>query len=101
MELLIEPAAWCFSTWCGMTAPDSLLAHHPTITPREWAVTRSEFTLPPVYKACLLVRHSRGQRHFIMAIACSMHGSPQQLLAHARDCSWHGSPQEAWRKRHH
>jgi hypothetical protein len=34
-------------------------------------VTRSEFTLAPAYKACLLVRHSRGQRHLIMAIARS------------------------------
>jgi hypothetical protein len=35
-----------------------------------WAVTRSEFTLAPAYKACLLVRHRVGQRHLIMAIAC-------------------------------
>jgi hypothetical protein len=34
-------------------------------------VTRSEFTLAPVYKACLLVRHSGGQHHLIMAIAHS------------------------------
>jgi hypothetical protein len=32
-------------------------------------VTRREFTLAPAYKACLLVRHSGGQRHLIMAIA--------------------------------
>jgi hypothetical protein len=32
-------------------------------------VTRSEFTLAPAYKACLLVRHSGGQRHLIMVIA--------------------------------
>jgi hypothetical protein len=37
-------------------------------TPR-MGVTRSEFTLAPAYKACLLVRHSGGQRHLIMAIA--------------------------------
>jgi hypothetical protein len=59
-----------------MTAPDSLLAHHPITMPQEWAVTKSEFTLTPAYKACLLVRHSRGQHHLIMAIA---RGS--QLLA--------------------
>jgi hypothetical protein len=64
-----------------MTAPDSLLTHHPTITPRKWAVTRSEFTLVPAYKACLLVRHSGGQRHLIMAIAHGTHGSPQRLLS--------------------
>ena len=52
-------------------APDVLLAHHPTITPREWAVTRSEFTLAPAYKACLLVRHSGGQ--LSSAIACGTH----------------------------
>jgi hypothetical protein len=34
-------------------------------------VTRHEFTLTPAYKACLLVRHSGGQRHLIMAIAHS------------------------------
>ena len=34
-------------------------------------VTRSEFTLAPAYKACLLVRHSGGPRHLIMAIARS------------------------------
>jgi hypothetical protein len=49
--------------------------------PRDWAVTRSEFTLAPAYKACLLVRHSRGQRHLIMAIARGTHSSPQRLLA--------------------
>jgi hypothetical protein len=32
-------------------------------------VTTREFTLAPVYKACLLVRHSGGQRHLIMVIA--------------------------------
>jgi hypothetical protein len=65
-------------------APDLLLAHHPTIMPREWAVTKSEFTLVPAYKACLLVRHSGGQHHLIMAIAC--------MTLHS-DCSLHGSPQ--------
>jgi hypothetical protein len=40
-------------------------------TPR-FGVTRSEFTLAPAYKACLLVRHSGGQRHLIMAIARGM-----------------------------
>jgi hypothetical protein len=40
-------------------------------TPR-WAVTRREFTLAPAYKACLLVRHSGGQCHLIMAIARGM-----------------------------
>jgi hypothetical protein len=49
-------------------------------TPR-MGVTRSEFTLAPAYKACLLVRHSGGPRHLIMAIAHSTHGSPQRLLA--------------------
>jgi hypothetical protein len=39
------------------------------ITPLRWAVTRREFTLAPAYKACLLVRHSGGQRHLIMVIA--------------------------------
>jgi hypothetical protein len=55
-------------------------------------VTRSEFTLAPVYKACLLVRHSGGQRHLIMAIACgsALHSD---YWRHARDCSRHGSPQ--------
>jgi hypothetical protein len=43
-------------------------------------VTKSEFTLAPAYKACLLVRHSGGQRHLIMAIARGTHGSPQRLL---------------------
>jgi hypothetical protein len=42
-------------------------------------VTRSEFTLAPAYKACLLVRHSGGPRHLIMAIARGTHGSPQRL----------------------
>jgi hypothetical protein len=44
-------------------------------------VTRSEFTLAPAYKACLLVRHSGGPCHLIMAIARGTHGSPQRLLA--------------------
>jgi hypothetical protein len=70
-----------FQHLCGMTAPDSLLAHHPTITHREWAVTRSESSLAPAYKACLLVRHSGGQCHLIMASARSTQGSPQRLLA--------------------
>ena len=65
-------------------------------TPR-MGVTRSEFTLAPAYKACLLVRHSGGPRHLIMAIARGTHGSPQRLLA-AR--MWllaarTGSPQES------
>ena len=34
-------------------------------------MTRREFTLAPAYKACLLVRHSRGQRHLIIANAHS------------------------------
>jgi hypothetical protein len=49
-------------------------------TPR-MGVTRSEFTLTPAYKACLLVRHSGGPRHLIMAIARGTHCSPQRLLA--------------------
>ena len=58
---------------------------------RRMGVTRSEFTLAPAYKACLLVRHSGGPRHLIMAIARGTHGSPQRLLAaHMR---LHGSPQ--------
>jgi hypothetical protein len=36
-------------------------------------VTRREFTLALVHKACLLVRHSGSQRHLIMSIA---HGTP-------------------------
>jgi hypothetical protein len=41
-------------------------------------VTRCEFTLAPEYKACLLVKHSRGQHHLIMAIArgTALHMSP-------------------------
>jgi hypothetical protein len=35
MAPLLYPTAWRFSTWYGVTAPDSLLTHHPTITPRE------------------------------------------------------------------
>jgi hypothetical protein len=34
-----------------------------------WAVTRREFTLALVHKACLLVRRSGSQCHLIMAIA--------------------------------
>jgi hypothetical protein len=49
-------------------------------TPR-MGVTRSEFTLAPAYKACLLVRHSGGLRHLIMVIARGTHGPPQRLLA--------------------
>jgi hypothetical protein len=48
---------------------------------RRMGVTRSEFTLAPAYKACLLVRHSEGPHHLIMAIAHGTHGSPQRLLA--------------------
>ena len=44
-------------------------------------MTRSEFTLAPSYKASLLVSHSGGPRHLIMAIARGTHGSPQRLLA--------------------
>ena len=63
-------------------------------TPR-MGVTRSEFTLAPAYKACLLVRHSGGPRHLIMAIARGTHGSPQRLLvAHMRLLAARtGSPQ--------
>lgn len=92
---LYSPQPWRFSTWYGVSAPDLLFAHHPTIMPREWAVTRSEFTLAPVYKACLLVRHSGGQGHLIIAIARCTHCSPQRLLtarALHSDCSRHGSP---------
>jgi hypothetical protein len=65
-------------------------------TPR-MGVTRSEFTLAPAYKACLLVRHSGGQRHLIMAIARGTHGSPQRLLAaHTRLLAAHtGSPHKS------
>jgi hypothetical protein len=49
-------------------------------TPR-MGVTRSEFTLAPAYRTCLLVRHSGGPRHLIMAIARCTNGSPQRLLA--------------------
>jgi hypothetical protein len=49
-------------------------------TPR-MGVARSEFTLAPAYRTCLLVRHSGGPRHLIMAIARGTHGSPQRLLA--------------------
>jgi hypothetical protein len=56
-------------------------------------VTRSEFTLAPAYKACLLVRHSGGQRYLIMVIA---HGTAlhSDYWWHAHDCLRHGSPQE-------
>ena len=57
----------------------------------EWVVTRREFTLTPAYKACLLVRHSGGQRHLIMAIARGMHGSPQRLLAARLSTLWQTS----------
>jgi hypothetical protein len=53
-------------------------------------VTRSEFTLAPAYKACLLVRHSGGQRHLIMAIARGM-ALHRDYWRHALDCSLHGS----------
>jgi hypothetical protein len=59
----------------GVSAPDvacQLLICCSPITPLlcpRWAMTRREFTLAPAYKACLLVRHSGGQRHLIMAIA--------------------------------
>jgi hypothetical protein len=56
----------------GVTAPDSLLVHHPITTPQRWAVTRREFTLALAHKACLLVRHSGSQHHLIMAIAHGM-----------------------------
>ena len=47
-------------------------------------MTRSEFTLAPAYKACLLVRHSGGQRHLIMAIARGMHAISQGMALHSR-----------------
>jgi hypothetical protein len=40
-------------------------------------VTWHEFTLAPVHITCFPVRHSRGQRHLVMAIA---HGSPQKVI---------------------
>ena len=45
-------------------------------------MTRREFTLAPAYKACLLVRHSGGQRHLIMAIArgTALHTWPQVVV---------------------
>jgi hypothetical protein len=77
----------------GVSAPDMAcqlliccLPITPLLRPR-WAMTMSEFTLAPAYKACLLVRHSGGQRHLLMTIAlCSR-------LLKPRDCSPHGSPQ--------
>jgi hypothetical protein len=54
-------------------------------------VTRSELTLAPAYKACLLVRHSGGQRHLIMAIVRARL-STAITGWHARDCSRHSSP---------
>jgi hypothetical protein len=72
MALLIEPSAmvfqnlmWCVSSW--FVARPS-----PHYYALRWAVTRYEFTLAPVYKTCLLVRHSEGQCHLIMAIASGM-----------------------------
>ena len=59
-------------------------------------VTRSEFTLVPAYKACLLVRHSRGQHHLIMVIARGM-ALHSNYWRHAHDCSRHGSPHLAMR----
>jgi hypothetical protein len=32
---LYSPQPWRFSTWYGVSAPDLLLAHHPTTTPRD------------------------------------------------------------------
>jgi hypothetical protein len=84
-----EPGKWrCFyNPQRDVSAPDMAwqlpircLPITPLFTPR-MGVTRSEFTLAPAYKACLLVRHSGGPRHLIMAIARGTHGSPQRLLA--------------------
>jgi hypothetical protein len=61
-SMTLQHLMWHDSSW---------FVAHPSphyYTPR-WAVTRSEFTLTPAYKACLLVRHSGGQRHLIMSIA--------------------------------
>jgi hypothetical protein len=61
----------------GVSAPDvvsQLLIRCSPITPLlspRWAVTRREFSLSPVYKACLLVRHRGGQHHLTMAMAGS------------------------------
>ena len=80
-----DPGKWCclYSPQRGVSAPDvacqlliCCLPITPLLHPR-WAVTRREFTLAPAYKACLLVRHSGGQRHLIMAIALGTYGSPQ------------------------
>jgi hypothetical protein len=65
--------------WCDSSRFVACPSPH-YYTPR-MGVTRSEFTLAPAYKACLLVRHSGGLRHLIMAIARGTHGSPRRLLA--------------------
>ena len=73
-----DPGKWCclYSPQRGVSAPDVacqlLICCSPSphyYAPR-WAVTRHEFTLTLVHKACLLVRHSGSQHHLIMAIAC-------------------------------
>jgi hypothetical protein len=84
-----EPGKWhCFyNPQRDVSAPDmawQLLVRCLPITPLlhpENGSTRSEFTLAPAYKACLLVRHNGGLRHLIMAIARGTHSSPQRLLA--------------------
>jgi hypothetical protein len=47
-------------------------------------VTRHEFTLALVHKACLLVRHSESQRHLIMAIAHGTHVFARGTALHRR-----------------
>jgi hypothetical protein len=74
LSVTFQHLIWCDSSWF-VACPSP---HY--YTPR-MGVTRSEFTLAPAYKACLLVRHSGGPRHLIMAIARGTHGSPQRLLA--------------------
>jgi hypothetical protein len=72
-----KPGKWrcLYSPQHDVSAPDVVwqlliccLPITPLLHPR-WAVTSCEFTLAPAYKACLLVRHSGGQRHLRMAIA--------------------------------
>ena len=45
-------------------------------------MTRHEFTLALVHKACLLVRRSGSQRHLIMAIAHGMHAIARGTALH-------------------
>ena len=47
-------------------------------------MTRHEFTLALVHKACLLVRHSESQRHLIMAIAHGTHVFARGTALHRR-----------------